>query len=392
MLVYNLNENAEGLVEGVCYYNGSRWVALNAEPSNDKPAPIAFLRQPGFVWLGANGELQTDLAIQVAQIIGANLQYQWYSRDPVTFVSTPLTGENGPTLSLAKNTHGINMNGKVYQFYCVVINGSQYGISETGYVVFGIGARLANNGWLRFAPANLWAEQSYTLAQQMAYQPTANYDPTVYGDWYQWGRKKDGHQLRTTPANQTNAVYLNTINGVGLDSLDTSGQIKEELTAVKSQFILRNAGTNDWRQYPGDGNTDVSPANAWTWGTPVNGIADSDPCRSELGASWRVPTQAEWAQIASNNTWVWQDGGPTGISGYQLKPGGTTRPTALFLPATGSRSRKDGAALNVGPNGNYWSSTTTSTSSYSLSFSRESINSGYANYRANGLTVRCVTD
>jgi uncharacterized protein (TIGR02145 family) len=240
------------------------------------------------------------------------------------------------------------------------------------------------------------------LDAQLAYQPTTTpdgypavndkaYDPTVYGDWYQWGRQKDGHQLRTTPVNQTNAVYINTINGVGADSLDASGQIKNGLAAISGKFIQRNAGTNDWRQYPGDGNTDVSPANTWTWGTPVNSITDLDPCR-ELGDSWRVPTQAEWAQIQSNNTWVWQDAGANGTSGYQLKPGGTTKPTSLFLPAAGYRNRSGGAQYTVGSYGYYWSSTTTSTSSYSPRFTSGSISVSYPGDRSLGITVRCVAD
>jgi hypothetical protein len=82
-----------------------------------------------------------------------------------------------------------------------------------------------------------------------------------------------------------------------------------------------NAGTNDWRQYPETGeNSAASPVNTWTWGNPVKGITNLDPC-SELNSGvtiWRVPTQAEWAQIQSNNTWVWSDGN---TRGYEIKPG-----------------------------------------------------------------------
>jgi uncharacterized protein (TIGR02145 family) len=398
MLVYNLNPNAEELVEGVCYYNGEKWVALNAEPSTEQSSPIVFLLQPpGFVWLGVDGSTSTDLAVEVAQVTGADLQFQWYSRDPVTFSSTPLEGQTGTTLSVQEGLHGINTNGKVYQFYCVVINGSQYGISETGYVVYGVGARLADNDWLRFAPANLGADTDKSLAQQMAYQPTVDAagdaankacDPTVYGDWYQWGRKKDGHENRKTPADQTNVVYFDAIKGVSIDSLDTSsGQISNSYADFYGKFIQRNGGTHDWRQYPGTAeNSDISPANSWTWSNP-----DNNPCL-ELGAGWRVPTQAEWAQIQSNNTWVWQQAGTNGTSGYQLKPLGETKPTTLFLPAAGRRNQSGGVQSDVGL-GFYWSSTTTTNAnSHALYFNAGSRMPEAQANRSYGLTVRCVSN
>ncbi|MDR0682515.1 MAG: fibrobacter succinogenes major paralogous domain-containing protein, partial [Dysgonamonadaceae bacterium] len=146
-------------------------------------------------------------------------------------------------------------------------------------------------------------------------------------------------------------------------------------------------------QYPETAtNSAIAPANDWTWGEPVNGITDLDPCRSELGGTWRVPTQAEWAQIASNNTWIWQEGGANGTSGYQIKPGGTNKPTTLFLPAAGYRNRIGGAQLNVGSLGTYWSSAVTGTASYSLYFTSGSVIAANTANRANGFSVRCVSE
>ncbi|MDR0680484.1 MAG: fibrobacter succinogenes major paralogous domain-containing protein, partial [Dysgonamonadaceae bacterium] len=191
-------------------------------------------------------------------------------------------------------------------------------------------------------------------------------------------------------------TYLDTTSGVETSKLnDEDGQIKSSETALYGKFIQRNVGTVNWRQYPETAtNSATAPANDWTWGNPVNGITDLDPCQSdpELGGTWRVPTQAEWAQIASNNTWVWQDGGTNGTSGYLLKPGGTNKPTALFLPAAGFRTRNGGAQSYVGSVGYYWSSAVTSTNSYYLYFTNGGINAANTGYRAGGLTVRCVSE
>jgi hypothetical protein len=232
-------------------------------------------------------------------------------------VSTPVTDATTDSLIIgsvsdrahklySKSELGIEDEGKVYQFYCVVVSGSQYGISSTGRVVYGTGARLANGGWIRVANANLGARQDFTLEQQLAYEPSASssgeannpaYDPIVYGDWYQWGRAKDGHENRKTAASGTNNSYYSTTDGVETGKLDpANGQILSSETNFYGKFIQRNEGNR------------------------------------------RVPTQDEWAQIQSNNTWIWQEGG-----------------------------------------------------SYSLYFTSGNISAAYTHARSLGLTVRCVS-
>jgi hypothetical protein len=402
MMVYNKTIGGE-LNEGVYYSNGVRWfpVVSDITVNSGTEPPIIFLRQPGFAWLGVEGNYEDTLAFELADVDKSGFTYQWYSRNPETLASSSVENATSDTLFVKKDDWGITDEGKVYQFYCVVISGSKYGISGTGRVVYGAGVRLANGGWIKMANANLGAVQNKSLDEQLTYQPSAltsgaandkAYDPTVYGDWYQWGRQKDGHENRKTPANQTYNGLSSTTDGLATTYLDDAGQVLDTYTTAYGKFIQRNAGTFDWRQYPGGDNTDVSPANAWTWGTPVNGITELDPCKSELGGSWRVPTQAEWAQIASNNTWVWHDGGADGTSGYQLKPGGTTKPTSLFLPAAGYRSRIGGVQTYVGSLGRYWSSTSTSANSYILTLTSGSITATSTIARTDGFPVRCVAD
>jgi uncharacterized protein (TIGR02145 family) len=407
MMVYNqtVSQGAD-LVEGVYFNNGEQWFPLQTDGSAGVSLPVIFLRNPGFAWLGADGNYQDTLFIELASK-DPSMIYQWYQKNE-DGSSTIVAGADSDTLFVKKGQYGIENEGQVYQFYCLVTSGSQYGISGTGRTVYGVGARLANGQWLKFKSFNLGATpagQAMSVAEQIAYQPIAAnagaandpaYDPTVYGSWYQWGRATDGHEDRTTPAANTYNGLLNATDGLETTYLDdANGQVLSSYADAYSKFIQRNAGTFDWRLYPEtDENSATSPANDWTWGDPTNGITPNDPCYDAFGSPWRVPTQAEWAQVQSQNYWQWTVGSG-GVSGYAVQPGGSAtapKPASLFLPAAGSRNRNGGAQNDVGSNGTYWSSTITGTNSYRLYFNSGSINAANTIGRSTGFTVRCVAE
>jgi hypothetical protein len=386
LMIYHKGTENE-LSEGIYYYNGNRWVMVltDENATEESGPPVIFLRQPGFLWLGPEGEFNDALSFELATVEGAEYTYQWYQRDPETLHSTIIPDATGSELAFNDlATYGITEKGKVYQFYCVVISGSRYSISGTGYVVYGPGARLGNGGWINVAPANLGATVT-DLAVQLSHTPADDYDRTVYGDWYQWGRKKDGHEDRTKPASDTSADYILETDGIATEDLDENGQITK--TELVGKFIQRNVGTGDWRQYPGtDENSATAPADAWTWNNPEN-----DPCK-DLGTNWRLPTQAEWDQIRTNNTWDWRTEGDGTVRGLLIRPGGAGKPTSLFLPAAGARSRTGGAPLSVGVHGRYWCSTANNTTSYSVDLQLGSFSTITVGYRAAGLSIRCVSN
>jgi hypothetical protein len=84
---------------------------------------------------------------------------------------------------------------------------------------------------------------------------TSSTDQNAYGDLYQWGRRADGHQCRTSPTTAT------------LSSIDQPAH---------GNFITINSGNYDWR----------SPQNANLW-QGVNGV--NNPCPS----GYRIPTETE---------------------------------------------------------------------------------------------------
>ena len=84
---------------------------------------------------------------------------------------------------------------------------------------------------------------------------TSSTDADSYGDLYQWGRLKDGHQCRTSSTNATNSA----------DNVPGHGD-----------FITEGSSPYDWR--------DVQNTNLWQGARGIN-----NPCPG----SYRLPTEAE---------------------------------------------------------------------------------------------------
>ena len=63
----------------------------------------------------------------------------------------------------------------------------------------------------------------------------------------------------------------------------------------------------------------------------------------------------------------------------------------VLLPLAGNRNDSNGSLINVGTNGNYWSSTVSGTSARYLAFNSSTALMG-ADGRAYGLSVRCLKD
>jgi hypothetical protein len=186
------------------------------------------------------------------------------------------------------------------------------------------------------ATGKTWMDRNLGASQVATSSTNAN----AYGDLYQWGRRSDGHQCRTSITTTT----ISTID-----------------QPVHGDFILSTGTTtspySDWR----------SPQNNNLW-QGVNGV--NNPCPS----GYRLPTEIElnierlsW----SVNTSV----------GAFISP--------LKLPMAGNRLLSSGALIGVGTGGSYWSSTVGSISAQRLFFDFSNALM-YTNGRANGLSVRCL--
>ena len=114
-----------------------------------------------------------------------------------------------------------------------------------------------------------------------------------------------------------------------------------------------------------------------------------DVVNKELGGNWRMPTNAEWAELLDNCTLTWK--AQNGVYGYKAvskKPGFTDK--SIFLPAAGYRVFT--SRIGVGEGGSYWSSSLSTGSTRlasSLFFTKDGVITDDKN-RCYGFPVRPV--
>ena len=177
----------------------------------------------------------------------------------------------------------------------------------------------------------IWMDRNLG-ASQVA---TSSTDAASYGDLYQWGRRADGHQCRTSATTAT------------LSSIDQP---------ANGNFIL---ASTDWR----------SPQNVNLW-QGVNGV--NNPCPS----GYRIPTEPELEAERLS----WSVASSVGAFASPLK-----------LTRAGYRS-SNSLLVNVGIAGLYWSSAVSGTFSYSLSFISSTSAGMVAEPRVYGFSVRCIKE
>ena len=178
----------------------------------------------------------------------------------------------------------------------------------------------------------IWMDRNLGATQTA----TSSTDANSYGDLYQWGRRSDGHQCRTSATTAT------------LSSVDQP---------ANGNFILAPNSPYDWR----------SPQNNNLW-QGVNGV--NNPCPSGYRLPTNVELEAERASWSQNNS-----------AGAFASP--------LKLPLAGYRNYDNGSFGDVGHFGTYWSSTVLGVYAFTLDF-LSSDASMFAPNRAYGSSVRCL--
>ena len=219
-------------------------------------------------------------------------------------------------------------------------NGTPYTFTVTATNSVGTGAASAASNSVtpatvpsvtNLTTGKIWMDRNLGATQVAA----SSTDAASYGDLYQWGRGADGHQLRSS----------------GTTTVQSSS------TSPGNTFITVS---NNWY-------TGTDPDNLWQG---VNGI--NNPCPF----GYRLPTEAEWQ--AERATW-----GSNDAAGAFASP--------LKLPEAGYRLFSNGSVV-IGTDGNYWSSTVSSSNSRRLYLSSYSPAYVGSSLRAFGFSVRCLKD
>jgi uncharacterized protein (TIGR02145 family) len=168
---------------------------------------------------------------------------------------------------------------------------------------------------------------------------TAYNDSSAYGDYYQWGRLYDGHQVVTSDV---------TFTGSSGDVPNNGGL-----------FIATTTSPYNWRNSQNN--------NLWQG---VNGT--NNPCPT----GFRLPTQTEWVSLFS-------------VEG--ITNSATAFSSSLKLPGAGGRYSGDGGLTSAG-NGIYWSSSLVSTNIIFMAINYLYVTTNSSGYPAFGLSVRCIKD
>jgi uncharacterized protein (TIGR02145 family) len=186
----------------------------------------------------------------------------------------------------------------------------------------------------------IWMDRNLG-ASQVA---TSSTDAAAYGDLYQWGRRSDGHQCRTSATTTT------------LSSVDQPAH---------GNFIVTST---DWR----------NPANNNLW-QGVNGI--NNPC--PIG--FRIPTETEWNNEKNSWSSCWILQNVIAVSNFPQCVNNQT----LKLSLNGKRMAHLGTLEFVNSGGCYWSSNLNGLFGRWLFVSSQNVQLVDED-RGEGIAVRCI--
>jgi hypothetical protein len=201
---------------------------------------------------------------------------------------------------------------------------------------------------VRAGDGKIWLQQNLG-SPQVAFSVN---DEASYGDYFQWGRWDDGHQVSTA----------STIPG---------GPSLSNPSHIPSGNPNWIAGTTTGTMWWGTGGLSTD-----TWsGTSATSTNGKDPCVA-LGPGWRMPTSADWQNLKNYDD---LDGA---LAAYMSN---------LKLPAGGLRY-SGGYVWGAGES-YYWTSTASGVNAIGLFISDNTyLATLQASYRGDGYNCRCVKD
>jgi uncharacterized protein (TIGR02145 family) len=246
-----------------------------------------------------------------------------------------------------------NTNNKCLEFW----NGKTWISACDGSIVGACEGVLAPIGFeIVQSSGKCWLDRDLG-ATQTATSPT---DHLAYGNFYQWGRLADGHELMN---------WTSGTSGSPQNPATVMGPISNHQPAF-SDFV--RSGGGNW--YNGTGAAAINDL----WKEDGTGVNEVCP------AGWRVPTLSEW----QNEINSWSSANAVGAIASPLK----LTLAAYRDGSNGNISCVIFGCAQIGQIGQWWSSTGINNSSaYRLTFN--TVNGVVllsSNIRSNGLSIRCI--
>lgn len=358
LMIFNITDNC------MQWFDGFYWFNACTGETTSPPNPNLTVDSPTYqgqsvinnVGIGYNGETvpaASTITVLLSNISANTQNYVLEATDPTSGLQYSAIGTIAGSASNVPVVLNNNEAAIPWDFYGV-INMSLEGANNTLNLspridiktipvsdwVEGVHFHAVTNGGVEWMDRNLGAHRV----------ATTSVDPLSRGNFYQWGRAADGHEILVYNGSSPNTGQGYNPTTTTLSSSDTPGH---------GNFITIGTPPNDWRSTQNN--------NLWQG---VNGI--NNPCPS----GYRIPTAAELLNERSS----WSSNNSTGAFASPLK-----------LPMAGSRQHSTGSLSSVASNGIYSSSTVSSADPDILSF-----NSMFAfmltNVRALGASVRCIKD
>lgn len=220
---------------------------------------------------------------------------------------------------------------------------------STGIVNFNYRGQAVAYQTVRAKDGKIWLQQNLG-SPQVAFHTN---DEASYGDYFQWGRWDDGHQLPNSLTITGGPSLLNPSN----------------IPSGNPKFIVGVTAATRWW------GTGGLSTNTWS-GSSATSTNGKDPCVA-LGAGWRSPTAADWQNLKN----------------YEDLEGSMTAFTSnLKLPAGGYRDAYGGFVFRGGES-YYWSSSASGNYATGLFISDNTYAATLqASDRGQGYNCRCVKD
>ena len=185
---------------------------------------------------------------------------------------------------------------------------------------------------------------------------TSSSDSSCYGDYYQFGRLRDGHELVTVSPPHSSIVNTKATNIINTGT---------------SNFIY-SASPVDW--ISDQTNIDDGTLRKISW-SQTNGDDSSNKLVCPSG--YRIPTNSELKAETINNGVI---DSASAFSNF------------LKLPVSGFRNGSDGVKGDVGTKGYLWSLDVSGGKGNAIEFDSSSIGETTEAYFANAYPIRCIKD